>query len=201
MRGRQEEPKVKKSDGIFAYLKIVATLEAIVLGLHVGANIVEFKSVFLAPPLGSEGGFVLPMLYVGAALCTILLWFVGRPKVARTISIFSLAVFLGAIVAYAHLVTLYVRYVPSTATGEIYMVSVGTERTQDAKDKYRDLNDVQMLHKTGWDDEEISLLWTSTSLESSRRKLWMAYFLMLASAQSFVGGVARVASLEKLPSA
>jgi hypothetical protein len=194
---RQEKPKVTKLDDIFAFLKIVGSLEAIVLGTHAGANIIEFKSVFLAPPLGSEGSFVLPLLYVGAALCTILLWFVKWSKVARMIALTFLGVFLVAVVAYYHVAHMYVRYVPSTATGRIYMVSVGTERTQYARDKYGDAGDVQMLHKEGWNDEETSLLWTSPSIECSRRKLWMAYFLLLAPAQLVVGGIARVAYLEK----
>jgi hypothetical protein len=194
--GRQENPQVGKRAGIFAYLKIVAALEAIVLGTNLGANIIQFKNAFLAPPLGSEGAFILPPLYVAAAICTIALWLMRSRGAANTIAVFCMALFLAAILIYAHFVHDYVRYIPSTAKNTTYMVSVGSDRTQYAKDKYGGLDDVKMLSNAGWEDEMISTLFTSASLESGRRKLWLSYFLMLVSAQLFVGGIARSSSLE-----
>lgn len=150
----------------------------------VAAIIPEQWSSYFFPPLNdlyrmfavTFGGLVTVLVYSLADSAFV------RSRKKRPL-VQGLVFILGILGAGTFLVstTLFVRTIERPAISDTVTVSVGYERTQFARNTFRDDTDENMLRQRGPTEEEIRRLWTPRSIIVARLSLLLSYFLFLIS--------------------
>lgn len=138
-------------------------------------------SAYAFPPLGDAVVPARAGVVALAVVMTFLAFYSVRPmnifRRLLSISFMAILFLLLYLLCFKH----FVRNVPVPATNSQIFVSVGYERTPFAIRTFDGDSDWEMLRFRGTSDEEISKLWTASSVDVARSCLFLCYCGFLLS--------------------
>jgi protein-S-isoprenylcysteine O-methyltransferase Ste14 len=138
------------------------------------------------PPLGGQtilAQFFAVLFGVGVTFLCFLMKDSPKNKITRTIKmLFVVAILL--FVGFFGLHFRFVRTVTIPSAGTEAIVSVGYQRTEFANLTFPGATDLEMLRSRGFDEDEITHLWTRNSVYAARIALFLAF---LGAVLSLVG--------------
>jgi hypothetical protein len=138
-------------------------------------------AAYLCPPLGDSQDVIMVATSLALALLTYLVF--RYCQTSKRIG-WSPAVFvLGfSILLFVILSLSFVKHVWFGSVGKEVSVSVGFERTALAKVHFTDKDsDLELLHRSGTDEDIIEKLWTLRSIILVRSLLWLSYVTLLGT--------------------
>lgn len=145
------------------------------------------------PPLGSLETYAA---FIASALIAASGFIPGLIKTktsAKRHAIIALVVAFILLIPYGYLLATRVVGVEIGENAKLYR-TVGTERTELARQKFDSLPDEEVLRGAGLDDASIKRMWTPRSVNAARIELFVSYLLAMMSINYALGAFARATS-------
>lgn len=187
--------KVKPAS-LKSFVGTVKVVQAAIVALPIGAKLLGAKPVYLSPPLGTLGDYVIPIAFLLVGLFAIVPWFIRSRGWAAIAAIAALVLCIASVVIYSFRISGSVvrKDLPS---GNVIRVSVGTDRTEFAQQFFAGKTDAEMVEEFGFSEEDIHRLWSEHSIAMVRGELLGSYIGFFAMLDLFVGAVTRAGDLER----
>ncbi|HZW93856.1 MAG TPA: hypothetical protein VFF64_12970 [Candidatus Eremiobacteraceae bacterium] len=161
----------KSASGIIAGIVVASPYISRVLPAGLGS--------YVFPPLGGVEEVARAALVAMALAATFGVYFWTSSSAATEPRAVTVTLVVAAVLflVYFGLHLRFVRRVDIPALGTGAYVSIGYERTAFAKANFDSASDEDLLRSRGLDDEQVRLLWTTSSLIVARLLLYVAYCL------------------------
>jgi len=170
-----------------AYGKRFKIVQTLIVAIPVASGLLQHKPVTLGPPLGVLYDLVSPTAFVCVGIFGVLPWLVSKPAIASKLALFAALSCMAAILAYAYFVATSVVQIHITTPSSEIRVSIGDERTEFARNVFKDATSEEMVRTFGHQEEDLQRLWTRESIRSARMRLLASYVASWALMNLFIG--------------
>lgn len=164
---------------IASHLKKVGAISSFLFAGPLVSHIAKVKSPLVNPPTGALGEYwFVPALLVGILGSTFLpLLYRKKQSKWPITSAFTLS--CAAVLIYGWSLLHFGRPIDIPRRGIHDFVVVGTERSDLARVNFDGVNDVDMLERRGWTDQELEMYWTKWSLQRARLLVLASFILTI----------------------
>lgn len=181
-----------KHQSLKEYLKNVRSVQKFICVVPLGGWVLVDHWKYVFPVVGDSGAnfrcLTLTMIFAGMG--AILPWAFKTSTAKLSILLPCIVVFSIATFAYFHLTE---KYVVSVRIGydKYLTVSIGSERSQEAKDLCPHCTDMELLKEAGPYEDKVQEFWTKESINAVRTEMVVSYAVMFFLLNLIVGIFAR----------
>jgi hypothetical protein len=142
------------------------------------------------PPLGSIETYAAGVAVVVIGFFGALPVLIKTKSHAKKGAKIGLGLSLASLFIYGFFLLTYVKGVETPKNGVQYR-TIGSQRTDEAEQKFPGKSDAEILQNAGLTDGDIERMWTPSSVSHARIGLFISYILCFAAANFAIGAFSR----------
>lgn len=174
------------------FLKTFRLIQIAIFALPIGAKAINLRSAFVFPPLGTLGAYTVFITCGVVGLAALLPTTIHGVKALRFSFFTALVIVCICTPVYFVLIGRYVVRIDAPSQNWTTFISIGSERTQFARENFPNSTDQEMMEARGPTEDEVNKLWVPESVTNVRLGLLGFYTIVLGALNFGIGCLARL---------